>query len=305
MTQAPLEKPDIWARFEAPEGVRRVGPGVFEIMGHVGRRKLISGIGSVGILAAGLAALVFAPDLWSGVARRVGYGVAWGGEHNFHRGYDLCISGPSYPGCHPDMTPWEFVWNVHFKFAFSQGHLDDDIMLLAFVLLLPAIFLLRRRPAPVRIDGPRRIAYTWARPRLFGLLGRGGLHIAGRRGIKIEARDHIDAPQRGAVINPLIVELGAAEAPARTRRFKIGPMDPKVISASGIWSTLAVPAMADDDFALGLTERLPDRFRIPWWQRISLRRPRDLPADIDARAAAWADAAAQRGDPSVQRMGDD
>jgi len=286
-----------------PKGVRRVAPGVFDIMGHVGRRKLVSGIGAAAIAASLAFVSLDGTKIWTDLLEQFGYGVAWGGTHNEMRGYHLCVEGEGYPGCYPGISPWGYVWEVLFKYRWSRGHLTDTILMLVFMLTFPAIFLLRRRPVPIRVDGPRRMVYSWRKPRLFGLLGKGGLYVSGRRAVEIEQRDHLDEPELGAVINPLFVTLHHAEDPSRTARFAVGPMDAKGMPPSAIWS-LAEQAMGNDDYARDLTERLPERFEIPFWQRLSLVPPRELPSDIDARAQVWHARAMAEGDESLQRMGE-
>ena len=155
----------------------------------------------------------------------------------------------------------------------------------AFFFSSPFLYLVfwRRRP-PVRIDGKRRIVYTWQPARLFGLWP-GQLFIAHYTTHDLVAPTprRYDAVAGGTRSGPVRLKLRAGET---DRLFSVGhfAIFPSETRASEAWSfaTMVLGPNADE-----VSDALPKRFRLPWWTRTSLLGMRRFPRDLDARVDRW------------------
>lgn len=272
-------------RLQSVQGVRRVAPGVVDIVAFDGRGAALAWLLAIAFaVAIGFVVLSGSTDPLSGfsIHKRLGYGSIWG-PTGTDAAYLECVTPPGlYDGCRPDLTPSEYYFQVLVPHMYKNGTLFGDVAALLF-LSAPFLYLLfwRRRP-PVRIDGEKRIVYTWQPGTPFT---RGKLYAAPYTtdALVVPGKRKFDAVAGDTLSGAVTLQLFNGQ---QKRHFKVGPFAAfrNETSAAAAWSA-ACSVLRPDGAAV--SSSLPAQFRLPWWSRTSLLGTRNLPKDIDAKAGRW------------------
>lgn len=276
-------EPALKERLETVNGVRSVGPGVIEIVAYAGRAAAMAWLVAIAFVVALVVTSLDEPSpLFPSVSDRfatqLGYGLIWGpiGEDAGYRG---CVEGDLYDGCHPDLSPSDYYFEIFLPNTYDSGALSQ-LVFYAVLFAAPFLFLLLwRRPPPVRIDGIRRIVYTVRGGQLY--IARYTTHE-----LVVPAKNKFDAVAGDVRSGPVRLRLTNG---SRDRIFPVGhfAIFPNETRASEAWALAKhVLGSAPEETSTAL----PDRFRMPWWTRTSLLGPRRLPRTLDARVDAWVEA---------------
>ncbi|UKV13863.1 hypothetical protein L6172_17680 [Thalassospiraceae bacterium SW-3-3] len=201
-----------------------------------------------------------------------GYGYLWGEHPVWGRGYfEACVKEQSY-GCSAETTPLEFV------LLQIEDEPDDYIRMLiffAFWFCLAFGYFLMRKPAPVRFNRNLGAIYTWYDGKLW-------IHFGER--FHYDYKPGSDLLSGKAFNGPMRIKLHSSTHPKRKKTFKLGTY-PYPCEAYGDYLGRDLQAFMRG--AGNRTEKYsPKTLRYPWWHR-SLLGKKELPGDIDKRAADW------------------
>ncbi len=282
-------------RFVGPDsadirGVRQIAPGVVEIVAYAGRGAGLAWLSAIAILiAVGESVIRGSGAIWDRYAGLLGEDTFWG-QIGTDAGYRACLRTLDfYPGCKPGLTPEEYYYDIFLPQIVRSGTLAEALFPVVLAMLPFLYLLLWKRPPPVRMEGNHRIAYTWRPARLFGLI-RGRLFIAPYTTHKLvmPTKRKFDAVAGDAMSGPVALQLEDASDPQKTRIFRVGPYSalPKETTAQVAWTRASRVFGVD---AVEASAAFRDRFRLPFWQRTSLRGMARFPSDIDSRVQAWLD----------------
>ncbi|MEM7642676.1 MAG: hypothetical protein AAF366_09120 [Pseudomonadota bacterium] len=205
-------------------GVRRVAPGVVEIVAYAGRGAMLAWLAAIAVVIAMGQQLLFGSGaIVDRIQHLSGHGVLWGPTGN-DIGYRECRRVVDfYPGCHPDITPEDYYFDVLLPLFVANGTLAETVLATGFVLAPFFYLLLWRRPPPLRLDGVRRVVYAWHPARFFGLVP-GRLYLAPvNQALMDRQLRRYDAVAGGDESGPILLTLHDAFDPTRQRVFKAGP----------------------------------------------------------------------------------
>lgn len=270
-------------------GVRQVAPGVIEIVAYAGRGAMLAWLAAIAILiAVGQQILFGSGAITNRVLGLLGHGVLWG-PVGTDIGYRECQRIVDfYPGCHPDITPRAYHFDVILPLQIANGTVGETLFALLF-MLAPFVYLLFwRHPPPLRLDGNRRVIYGWRPARLFGLIP-GRLYLASVDHTLMDRQlRRYDALAGGTESGPILLDLQDMSDPARQRTFKVGPYAslPGEAPAAKMWARAKIVFGVDPE---GTASQFPRAFHLPWWQRTSLLGMRRLPAGIEAEVTGRLD----------------
>jgi|GEM_PF-4924945 len=202
----------------------------------------------------------------------LGMGYLWGENPSWQYTYQEGCLVNNWYGCTSETTPLEFA-----QMMFARGW-DNLVLLLCVVALVTvyqfAYFFLRK-PAPVRFNRALGAIYTWR---------RGQLWILPERNFDFTFKTELDYFSARSDSGPMRLKLYSARNPNKSRSFSLGSYRNQLAYYGHFLGQDLQRFMTSVD-GLDLTP-VPRRHPYLWWQW-SIFGKRDLPDDIDQRAADW------------------
>ncbi|KZB51070.1 hypothetical protein [Thalassospira xiamenensis] len=202
----------------------------------------------------------------------VGYGYLWGEHPSWQHTYQQRCLVDNWYGCTSETTPWEFT-----QMMFARGW--DKLVLILYVILLVTVYqfayFFLRKPAPVRFNRALGAIYTWR---------RGQLWILPERNFDFTFKTEIDIASYRSDSGPMRIKLCRASNPNKTRSFSLGSYRNQLAYYGEYFGRDLRRFMTSVD-GVDFTS-VPLRHSYLWWQW-SIFGKRDLPDDIDQRAADW------------------
>jgi len=202
----------------------------------------------------------------------IGMGYLWGENPSWQYTYKEGCLGNNWYGCSSETTPWEFT---QMMFVDGWDNLLSLLFLLVFVFSFQFTFFFLRKPAPVRFNRGLGAIYTWR---------RGQLWILPERNFDFTFKTEIDIASYRSDSGPMRIKLCSAKKPKKCRTFLLGDYTTQLPYYGRCFGEDLQRFMTSVD-GLDLTP-VPRRHPYLWWQW-SIFGKRDLPDDIDQRAADW------------------
>lgn len=202
----------------------------------------------------------------------IGYGYLWGEHPSWKHTYEVgCVQENAY-GCTSQTTPWEFT-QMNIRDG-ARSLVIDAIALIPFLIFM-FTYPFIRKPAPVCFNQDLGAIYGWH---------RGQLWILPKRDFEYEFKTEPDLASWIFDSGPMRIKLYSAKNPKKSRTFLLGTY-PNHTPYYGMELGQNLQRYMQSVTEIDMAE-VPRSFTYHWWQR-SLLGKRELPADIDQRAAEW------------------